>query len=596
MSALSVNPPYPIFTDSDGTPLDNGNIYIGLPNLNPEVNLVQVFWDADLTQPAAQPVKTLAGYPSRQGTPARLYINGNDFSITVRNKKGKVVYTALKSTEVYSAANVSADDGSPGSLWTTVQGFINYVMSPLGTSILGFLQAGAGAVLRNLQSKVRETQISVKDFGAVGDGVANDTEAIVNAIAHAATAVGGSQGAVVYFPTGTYLIGSKIVLPNRVGLQGANGRGVTIKPHSSFTDSFMFHAVNGTSSMFGSWIRDMFIDARGFNMTAPVWSQAWQESCGMERVTLIFDGTTSYGFLYSEGYGGAAYLRFTDCEIFSNSSSATAAGVLIGTISLVGGFVFHWDGGTITGSDTNILPSGIRVSGDSLVADVYHGEYVANMITIGGPGGLSADTITGSFNAVTNIVSLSSNFTGQLSLRNILSNGASGDIVKDNTAALRSISAGSTGLLCSYDRDFSGFSAGLSAQIPNVTGNGTEYTIVFDSEIYDYKSEYVPASGVFTAKRSGKYLFAVCVKLAVTVGITTCVIKLVTSNRTYHLFRGDTDNTYDGSGTLTLNGAVIADMDALDTARVTVIVTGLGANTVDIQPDETFFQGQWLTR
>lgn len=58
-----------------------------------------------------------------------------------------------------------------------------------------FLQAGTGATQRTALAKLRDT-VSVKDFGAVGDGVADDTAAIQAAI------ISGKQ---VFFPSGTYL-------------------------------------------------------------------------------------------------------------------------------------------------------------------------------------------------------------------------------------------------------------------------------------------------------------------------------------------------------------------------------------------------------
>jgi parallel beta-helix repeat protein len=61
-----------------------------------------------------------------------------------------------------------------------------------------FTQAGTGAVQRTVQSKLQDV-VSVKDFGAVGDGVANDLAAIQAAI----TAAGGKT---LYFPPGTYLV------------------------------------------------------------------------------------------------------------------------------------------------------------------------------------------------------------------------------------------------------------------------------------------------------------------------------------------------------------------------------------------------------
>lgn len=94
MSALSIQPPYPAFAGTDGLPLENGYIWIGTVNLNPQVNPIAVYWDAALTIPAAQPIRTLNGYPMYQGTPSRFY-TASDYSILVQNSKGSLAYTSL---------------------------------------------------------------------------------------------------------------------------------------------------------------------------------------------------------------------------------------------------------------------------------------------------------------------------------------------------------------------------------------------------------------------------------------------------------------------------------------------------------------------
>lgn len=94
MSALSIQPPYSAFADVDGQPLENGYIWIGVANLPPQTNPVNVYWDAALTLPAAQPIRTLNGYPANNGTPARFYV-ASDYSIQVLDSKGSVVYTSL---------------------------------------------------------------------------------------------------------------------------------------------------------------------------------------------------------------------------------------------------------------------------------------------------------------------------------------------------------------------------------------------------------------------------------------------------------------------------------------------------------------------
>jgi len=64
MSALEVTPPFPVFSDIDGQPLENGYIWIGAVNLNPQTNPINVYWDSSLTISATQPIRTLGGYPS----------------------------------------------------------------------------------------------------------------------------------------------------------------------------------------------------------------------------------------------------------------------------------------------------------------------------------------------------------------------------------------------------------------------------------------------------------------------------------------------------------------------------------------------------
>jgi hypothetical protein len=63
-----------------------------------------------------------------------------------------------------------------------------------------FLAAGSGATQRTALDKLRDV-VSVKDFGATGDGVTNDTTAINAAIAFCK---GGAGKQTLYFPAGTY--------------------------------------------------------------------------------------------------------------------------------------------------------------------------------------------------------------------------------------------------------------------------------------------------------------------------------------------------------------------------------------------------------
>lgn len=141
MSALSIQPTYPIFTETDGQPLENGYIWIGAVNLNPIVNPIAAFFDAALTIPAVQPIRTSGGYPVYQGTPARLYVN-SDYSIQVQNKNGSLIYGAPVCTDRILA------------------------------SLITFQQPDANSIERTVQQKLEESY-SVNDFISLADAAAS---------------------------------------------------------------------------------------------------------------------------------------------------------------------------------------------------------------------------------------------------------------------------------------------------------------------------------------------------------------------------------------------------------------------------------------
>ena len=69
-----------------------------------------------------------------------------------------------------------------------------------GATFIGFMQAGTGALTRTMQAKNRDT-VSVKDFGAVGDGVTDDAAAFLAAWG-AIKLIGGT----ILVPPGNYLL------------------------------------------------------------------------------------------------------------------------------------------------------------------------------------------------------------------------------------------------------------------------------------------------------------------------------------------------------------------------------------------------------
>lgn len=62
-----------------------------------------------------------------------------------------------------------------------------------GAALVGFVQSGAGAAARTLQGKARE-RVTPDDFGATGDGVADDSAAVAAAIVASDSLTGGGTG------------------------------------------------------------------------------------------------------------------------------------------------------------------------------------------------------------------------------------------------------------------------------------------------------------------------------------------------------------------------------------------------------------------
>jgi hypothetical protein len=191
MSAYSVSEPYLKFVDRDGQPLEDGYVYIGVAGMNPETNPINVYVDEALTTLIAQPIRTLDGTPVNVQTPTPLYVNASDYSITLKDKNGQLVVTALN-----NQVRIPFDN-------TTGNITANRVV---------FTQVGTGAVTRTVQSKLEES-VSVFDF------LTPDEIADVQAKTALFDVTTGIQNAInagkdIYFPAGKY----KITAPITIGV------------------------------------------------------------------------------------------------------------------------------------------------------------------------------------------------------------------------------------------------------------------------------------------------------------------------------------------------------------------------------------------
>lgn len=105
-----------------------------------------------------------------------------------------------------------------------------------------FTQAGAGAVTRTSQAKAREW-VSVRDYGAVGDGVTDDGPAL-----QAALTYGTSTGKTIFIPAGVYLCTTPLVMDDTATSVSFTGPRCNIIGDGSANTSIVYPS--GTDALF----------------------------------------------------------------------------------------------------------------------------------------------------------------------------------------------------------------------------------------------------------------------------------------------------------------------------------------------------------
>ena len=125
---------------------------------------------------------------------------------------------------------------------STIEVMVTATLAVGATSsdLVSYLPAGTGAVATTVQTKLRES-VSVKDFGAVGDGVTDDTAAIQAAI-DAVNAVGGG---IVSVPQGTYMINAGTFVNMKTNVTLFIDRGAELK---AITNNYaVYSVIRGTN-------------------------------------------------------------------------------------------------------------------------------------------------------------------------------------------------------------------------------------------------------------------------------------------------------------------------------------------------------------
>jgi hypothetical protein len=200
---------------------------------------------------------------------------------------------------------------------------------------LNFLQAGTGAVARTVDSKLKDA-VSVKDFGAVGDGVADDTAAIQAAITAA-------DGRTVLLPAGTYKITSTLTFTptaatfeRPIRLVGEGMFSSVIDTRVASGPAISIAATSAYKFSTGGLLKDFSIITNGAPANADGIRLYSAYHLDVEKIRV--NGLSGKGLhIRSSGTGDTdttAYLRVTQCRFTGNSYGVYAKSDLSGGLPL----------------------------------------------------------------------------------------------------------------------------------------------------------------------------------------------------------------------------------------------------------------------
>ena len=169
---------------------------------------------------------------------------------------------------------------------------------------------GTAQLSRNVQTKLQET-VSVKDFGAVGDGTTDDTAAFAAAIAASKQ---------VYIPVGTYLISSLVF--NTVGrsgvtFTGASNTATILKATASATNFLSVYGNYNQQNVFENFTIDMSLMPNTASSRAIYLKQTYGNS--FRNVFVINNGASTYPCYLDVG---------TYTTVFDNCDFSSTTGVV----------------------------------------------------------------------------------------------------------------------------------------------------------------------------------------------------------------------------------------------------------------------------
>jgi hypothetical protein len=188
-----------------------------------------------------------------------------------------------------------------------------------------FLQAGSGAVGRTAQSKLRET-VSVRDFGAVGDGSTDDTAAFTAAIAAISDYGRINVPAGVYKVTSTVAVGEKRILIAGDGMRASQ---ILFAPTA---DDSCIEFGGAASPSYEQGIRDLTVTSNDATYAKILLNLKDCSNFALDNVGLTGGVSNGLALYLFGGTGGSIGLKTNgrDASTFSNLFISAQRPIVLG--------------------------------------------------------------------------------------------------------------------------------------------------------------------------------------------------------------------------------------------------------------------------
>lgn len=514
---------------------------------------------------------------------------------------------------------------------------------PVATSVtnaanVSYNEGSTGAVNTNVEKKLQE-YVSVKDFGAVGDGVADDTAALQLAFDNLDTLDGGN----LYFPTGTYKIteairlgtgtstitasniniigGPDVIIYNTFGGGGGypgdgfiignptstdGGTGTDINISNVYISGFQFN-----NTRIGVWVvyaRNVTVEniySGGIAVVAA--GNDANDNC--ENITfrnIYRTAAQPSGSFYTVGIYSTLYFTLDNIQsaytsgsehiTIKTSSNGSISNVHcqgVGTgIAIIDGSCF------ISVSNFSMLncTNGIITFGESNIYGSTFGIYDKACVFSNGVISYSSNAALqpqASGSLFENIITYGSGVASVILYADGTNNTFSNCSFREQTL----IDSANVKQYQTWTANYgissvASFSAVSSTTTTNTTGDGTAYTVVLGTVEYDSLSSYNSSTGAFTAPYTGQYLFNASVGFPAGTGWTYGYINIST---TTYSGNEKTFAVTSGTGLQQLYGSIMIHMTAGQPAYLKTTFSG-GTKNVSVGPyiSPMYFTGQFM--